>query len=343
MAKKKKGFKNLPYLEQFRHLKEYLTLAGIKTEVTRIYALLFFITTFLDLAILFYIIYLVSGYEIQFIFVILIAFVMLTLVYVLLFLMVWLGFLLVIDYLKFKRRSALEEVLPEFLRLVSTNHRSGLPLDVSLWKANKPRFGILSEEINEVAKKTYATGDLVQPFEEFGKKYDSNMLKRVITNLLEGVKTGADIAGLLDEISTNITTIRNTRKELASEVENYMLFITITVLVISPFMFGLTNKMSGLIESVKNTLSESMGSGGEVAGTMPMDISFEKSEKDFKQYFDYFVYLMLLTNSVISVLLMSLVKYGNVQQDLKRIPIYYVIAMIVYLSSKALFANFLVL
>jgi len=264
---------------------------------------------------------------------------MLTLGYALIFLLLWLFFLLIIDYLKFKRKIAMEEVLPEFLRLASSNHRSGLPLDMSLWKANRPRFGILSQEINEVAKKTYATGELIQPLIDFGKKYDSNLLKRVISNIIEGLKTGADISNLLDDISTNITTIKNTRKEMASEVENYMMFITITVLIISPLMFGLTNKMSSLIESVKNTLADTLGTGETLQTNMPM--SFEPTGNDFRFYFDLFVYLMIGTNTIISVLLMSMVKYGNLKQDLKKIPVYYLIAFVVYLISKTIFANFL--
>ncbi len=336
MKEKKK--KSLPLLEQFRHLQDYLILAGIKRKSRDVFSLLFILSAILDIAVIVAVTYIGIKYDIL-LYIIFLDFLILTLGYVLIFLIVWLLFLVILDYMKFKRKTALEEVLPEFLRLVSSNHRAGLPLDISLWKANRPRFGILSEEINEVAKQTYATGDLEGPLKKFGSKYDSNMLKRVISNLVEGLRTGADISSLLDDISLNITTIRNTRKELASEVENYMLFITITVLIISPLMFGLTYKMTGLIDTVKNSLSGTMT--GSESSNMPIKLTFTEQKVAFEFYFNLFVYLMIATNSIISVLLMSMVKYGNVKQDLKKIPVYYVTAIIVYVICRMMFSSFL--
>jgi len=329
------------YLEQFRHLQRYLIVAGIKLKPPQIYVILYVTAAALDLSLLFYIIYRLIPFHLSLGYYVILSFMMLTLGYVLIFLLVWFGFLLAIDYLKFKRRSAVEDVLPEFLRLVASNHRAGLPLDLSLWKANRPRFGILSEEINEVAKNTYATGDLIRPLEEFGTKYDSPLLRRVISNITEGIKTGADIAGLLDNISINIITIKNTRKDLASEVENYMLFITITVLVISPLMFSLTYKMSGVIESVRNSLAQSLAQGEGVV-PVPIEVEIASSTRPFGYYFNIFVYMMMATNSIISVLLMSIVKYGNVRQELKRIPVYYVVGVILYIMFRTLFDHLLV-
>ena len=330
--------KALSYLEQFRHLRLYLLLAGIKLRVSRIYTILFLSAAVIDVILLIFFIFKIVQYDLKFVYLIIVSFLMLTLGYVLIFLLVWLLFLFFIDYLKFKRRTALEEVLPEFLRLVSANHRAGLPLDISIWKANRPRFGILSEEINQVARSTYASGDLIVPLEEFGSKYDSSLLKRAISNIVEGVRTGADLSGLLDDISNNLTMIQNTRKELASEVENYMLFITITVLVISPLMFALAEKMSSLIESVKDSLT---GTLPEDTIATPIAIKAQESTRELSYYFDWFVFLMIGTNSIASVFLMGLVKYGNIQRDLKKIPVYYLVGITVFFICKTFFARFL--
>ncbi len=337
----KKKREPIPYLEQFRHLKKYLVLAGIKMEAKQVQLMLIVVSGVLCFSFLGYTLFQLSQFEVSITFMIIISVIILTLGSILIFMLVWLGFLMMIDYLKFKRKQAVEEVLPEFLRLVSANHRAGLPLDMSLWKANKPRFGILSEEINQVAKNTYASGELMSPLRQFGEKYDSALLRRVITNIVEGLKTGSDIARLLDEVSTNITTIKNTRKELASEVENYMLFITMTVLCISPLMFSLTFNMTGLIEGVKDTLAQSGSEEG--LEQSPIQLNFSEEEQDFGKFFDIFVYLMMVTNSVISVLLMSMVKYGNVRQEIKRIPVYFTVGVVVYLVCKSFFGNFLVI
>jgi len=333
--------KPLPYLEQFRHLQRYLLLAGIKMPARVVYMVLLSTAAVIDLGILSYFIALVWEYKLRILYLFIITTVMLSLGYFLIFMVLWLLFLLILDYLKFKRRSELEEILPEFLRLVSANHRAGLPLDLSIWKANRPRFGILSVEVDELARKTYSTGDFIGPLEDFGRKYDSPLLKRVISNLTEGIRTGSDIASLLDDVSNNVRTIKNTRKELASEVENYMLFITITVLIISPLMFALTSKMAGLIEGVKNILISSGTAEASSAIEVPFKIASSSTGKPFQHYFDIFVYLMTATSSIISVLLMSTIKYGNVQSELKKIPVYFVISLVAYTLFKMHFANFI--
>jgi Flp pilus assembly protein TadB len=327
------------YLDHFRNLERYLTLAGIKKEPRFIFTALFIAAAAIDLALLIYFIIQIIAFEAVISFILIITLIMLTLGYAFIFLILWLLFLAYIDYLKFKRKQAVEDILPEFLRLVANNHRAGLPLEMSFWKANKPRFGVFAEEINDLARKTYATGDIIEPLRQLGQKYDSSLLRRVITNIIEGMKTGSDIAKLFDEVATNIMTIKNTRKELASEVENYMIFITITVVVISPLMFALTHNLSSLIENVKNTLSDSTQS--EEYSKNPIQLNF--AQGSFSEFFDIFVYLMIGTNCIVSVLLISTVKYGNVKQDLKRIPVFYIICVVVYLVCKKMFGAFFVI
>jgi hypothetical protein len=333
---KKKDKEKLPLLTQFRHLREYLTLAGINAAPNHALLILIAISFILDLALTIFFTIKLSQFD-NIAFTVIFVVFMITFGYAIVFIICWFIFLVMIDYLKFKRKIALEEVLPEFLRLVSANHRAGYSLELSLWKANRPRFGILSKEINEVARSTYAMGDISGPLIKFANKYDSSMLRRVVSNLIEGIRTGADISSLLDDVATNIITIKNTRKELASEVENYMLFITLTVLVISPFMFGLSHKLIGIVQVVKNQLAGTMPSGSE----NPINMSIEANTTDVRGFFDLFVYLMIGTNSIISVLLMSLVKYGNVKQDLKKIPVYYIIGVMIYMLCKLLFAGFI--
>jgi hypothetical protein len=340
---KKALSKKLPFLEQFRHLKEYLILAGIKKEPKKIFMTLIMVAGAIDILILSIIIKKLLEFRAMFAFVLIISLLMLTLGLASLFIIVWLVFLFMLDYLKFKRKTELETILPEFLRLVSANHRAGITMEMSLWKANRPRFGVLSEEINEVAKNTFAEGNLVGPLQKFAAKYDSNMLRRVVSNMVEGIKTGADMSSLLDDISANITTIKTTRKEMASEVENYMLFISLTVLVISPLMFSLSHKMTGVIESVKSTLAETLMGEEETAMPLPLELKVSTGKRDFRYYFDVFVYLMITTNSLVSVMLMSLVKYGNVKQELKRIPVFFIIGTLLYMIFKLAFKNFLVM
>ena len=54
------------------------------------------------------------------------------------------------------RRSAVESVLPEFLSMVSSNVRGGMPVDQALWNSAKPEFGILAEEVQRERRNVLA-------------------------------------------------------------------------------------------------------------------------------------------------------------------------------------------
>jgi hypothetical protein len=113
-----------------------------------------------------------------------------------------------------------------------------------------------------------------------------------------------------------------------------------TVLFISPLMFALTHNMSGVIQTVRDSLAESAG-GGDLDNS-PINLNLD-AERSFEGFFDLFVYLMVLTNSIVSVLLMSVVKYGNVRQNIKRIPVYYIVSITIYALCKMFFSSFLVI
>ena len=93
-----------------------------------------------------------------------------------------------------KRKKEVEEVLPDYLQLVSANLNAGMPIDQALWYAVRERFGILNEEIEIIARKTLSGEDLEQALVEFSEKYDSEILKKSIVLLIEGLKAGGELS-----------------------------------------------------------------------------------------------------------------------------------------------------
>ena len=50
----------------------------------------------------------------------------------------------------YKRTKEVEQKLPDYLQLVSTNLRAGMSFEKSLWFAIRPKFGILSKEVSSI-------------------------------------------------------------------------------------------------------------------------------------------------------------------------------------------------
>ena len=72
-----------------------------------------------------------------------------------------------LDLIIFNRTKRMEEVLPDFLRLVSENLKGGMPFERAMWSAIKPEFDILSSEVRLAAKRVMTGEDIGAALTEF--------------------------------------------------------------------------------------------------------------------------------------------------------------------------------
>ena len=327
-------------LNYYRRLKIKLYKAGIEKEPeTYVRKVLGFAMVFTCLAILAYIIWAFTFNPSIWVIIIISAAVF----WILLFFISNYLFLLFahayLSYRAFSRTKEVEKVLPEFLRLVATNYRSGLPLDKALIASNRARFGILSKEIEQVAKSTKVKGDLAKSLEIFGKKFDSKILERAMNSISNSTKTGSNISKLLDDIANNITKMRNMQASMAANVKNYVIFIVIAGIVIAPVMFAMSYHMNLTISEVKGRLEGQIGSGTASATAPPITVSEGGGVRPSN--FDFFAILMILTNCLISGMIISMIKQGNFQQGFKNVFIYAFISLSLYFIGKLILAGVL--
>ncbi len=235
-----------------------------------------------------------------------------------------------LSYRSFVRTKEVERVLPEFLRLVATNYRSGLPLDKALIASTRARFGILSKEMEQIAKTTRVKGDLAKALEVLGKKFDSRILERAMSSISSSIHSGANISELLDEIANNITKMRNMQASMAANVKNYVIFIVIAGIVIAPFMFAMSYQMNNTIGDVKGRLE------GQLDSTASAGVGLGVVEGGGvnPNNFDVFAILMILTNCVISSMIISMIKHGNFQQGFRNVFFFMALSLSFYFIGK---------
>jgi flagellar protein FlaJ len=245
----------------------------------------------------------------------------------------WLLFYLALDIAIFKRRQKLEEVLPDFLQLTSSNIRAGMTIDQALWFAIRPRFGVLANEIEEVAKRTFAGEPLDMALQHFVRKFDSKILERSINLLIEGLRAGGEIGALLTKISSNIQETNIMKKEMAANVTTYVIFISFATVLAAPFLFGMAYQLIIVIQEVFSRVNIAPGA---VSG-FPVTISEGViSPGDFMT----FAIVSLLITSLFSSMIISTIKKGNVKGGIKYVPIFMVSALTLFLLVVKMFSFF---
>jgi len=253
-----------------------------------------------------------------------------TVVFAFFFLFSWMVIYVYLDMRIYKRTKELEEVLPDFLQLASANISAGMPIDRALWFAVRPNFGILAKEIEEVAKATLAGEELRDSLLKFTDKYDSLVLKRSISILLEGIDAGGEIAELLDKIAQNIEETKIMKKEMSASVMTYAIFITFASVVMAPILFALATQLLHIIIGITSTLDLSAMS----SSFFTINLS---SSPETVTNFTRFCLLMLIVSSTMSAAIVSVIRNGNVKDGVRNIPIFIVVSLTIYfLASWAL-------
>ncbi len=229
----------------------------------------------------------------------------------------------------YKRTKELEEKLPDYLTLVSTNLKGGMAFEEALWNAIRPEFGILAKEIGLVSKKVMTGREMEDVLEEFAKKYDSPILKRSLNLLIGEVSSGGEIADVLDRIIDNLKKTKTLKKEMASSTLTYMIFIGALVAVISPVLFALSFQLFQIISGFMGTVASNIGSA------QGMSFNLEAPQVDYGD-FKLFSAMSITVISVFSSMIISIIEKGDIKGGLKYIPVFLVVSLLVYFISSAL-------
>ncbi|MBD3208885.1 type II secretion system F family protein [Candidatus Woesearchaeota archaeon] len=246
-----------------------------------------------------------------------------------LFVLAWVLLYIFLDVRIFNRTLELEEVLPDFLQLVSANISAGMPVDRALWFAVRPRFGILAKEIEDVAKSTISGEDLSSALQRFTRRYDSKVLRRSINLLLEGMDSGGEMAGLLNKIALNIQETRILKKEMAANVMTYAIFIGFATVVAAPVLFGLSGQLLVIIQKIMGLLAVEGGTGG--AGFFTLSLEGDSiTVGDFR----IFSVATLFVTSLFSAFIISIIRKGTVKEGARFIPVFVLATLALYFVAS---------
>ena len=242
----------------------------------------------------------------------------------------WLGFYFYLDLRANKRRMMIEQVFPDFLQLASANIRAGMPLDQALWFAVRPRFGILSSEIESVAKDTLSGTDLEVALMKFTDKYDSPTIKRAFTLLTEGMNAGGEIGDLLNKIALNIQEKQILQKEMGADVTAYAMFIGIATLVAAPFLYALSGSLLGVLTAILGAVTASQSGGGGPSGFSLSFGEISLTTSDFNK----FAILALTITSLFSGIITATIRKGDFRKGMNSIPFFIAVTLGIYLIAS---------
>jgi hypothetical protein len=231
----------------------------------------------------------------------------------------------------YKRTKEIENILPDYLQVVSSNLKGGLSFEKALWAAIKPEFGVISKEVTMVYKKVMTGNDLNEALEEFTEKYDSPVLRRSFDLIVGELESGGEIANIVDRVIENIRKTRILKEEMNASVLTYMIFIGAIVIVIAPGLFALSYHLLHVMIGFSDQLSN--------VNSPNMPISFSADSVN-PEYFKIFSTIAVLMIAFFSSLILSLIEKGDMRGGVKYIPAFMLSSVILYYVFLAVLGAF---
>lgn len=233
-----------------------------------------------------------------------------------------------LEFLIDRRKTAMENMLPDYLQITSANLRSGISLDRAMTLAARPEFTFFSEDIKDMSRRIFGGETLANALKGITVKYRSYQLNHAVRMITESLRYGGAMADLLEQISKDLRGQQIVQKEVASQLFMYSIFIAFAGVIAAPVLYGLTGQMITVTDTVwKGILASNPG------GLPTIGISFltpHPPQIGINTY-RYFSIAAIIIITGFAGLIMSAISTGSAIRGIKYLPVFILGGLGVYL------------
>ena len=261
-----------------------------------------------------------------------VSYIFMNIIYSSIFGMIFTGVTLIIssiflDILIDKRSKFVESILPELLSILSINLRGGLTLEESLIASGKPEFGFFSRDLIKMAKELQSGETIDTTIKELKSKVNSLVLHRILDLIKDGIKSGGEVAIILEKSAESLRRTALLREEVKASVTGYFWFIFLASSIAAPLLFGTTFFLEEMLAKLVPKVSTT---------------AYKFAPRVIPP--NQILYFFLLNITIIgffSGLLAGIIKNGKEKYGIKYIPIILVISFITFFGVKYILKIFL--
>jgi archaeal flagellar protein FlaJ len=232
------------------------------------------------------------------------------------------------------RIKKIEEVFPDFLRLMSSNLRAGMTIDKSMLLSARPEFYPLNIEIQKAGKDIVTGKNIEISLLEMSKRINSDKIHKTILLIISGIKAGGNLAVLLEDTAVNMRERIFVEKRAASNVMMYAIFIFVAVALGAPALFSL----SSVLVDVLTKLLSGIPDVSSTAVSLPFTLSKINISTTFIFYFSIIFIIVL---DILASLVLGLVMKGEEKEGFKYILPLLLISLGIFFGARLFLGKFL--
>lgn len=238
------------------------------------------------------------------------------------------------------RKSAVEQVLPDFLTIMAGNIRSGMTIDQAMWYAAKPEYGVFSIEVRRVVKNAFSGEAIEKSLDRLDARFNSRVLHRTLLLLKQALATGGETAEILEETAQDARDVAMHKKDIASTLLVYVIFLVFASCIGAPFLFSVSKTLIGVLASA---FAYMPAGGMESSGVFTSFLITPSAPSVSTDEFFWFSMALVFVTSLIGSLLLGIVQAGSKTQGIKFFPLMlgasYAVYFLVSSALESMFAS----
>lgn len=231
-----------------------------------------------------------------------------------------------------QRIKMMEVVFPDFLQLISSNLKAGITIDKAIVISSRKEFSPLDEQINQFGR-DIATGKQVESaMKEMSSRIGSEKISKTINLIVTGMRSGGNLATLLEQTSANLKERQYVEKRAASNIIMYIILILFAVGIGAPVLFSLSTVLVSVLTKI-------LGNIPEVQTSIALPFAFT-SISISAEFITYFAVFFIITIDVLGSMVMGLVQKGDEKEGLKYAIPLIAVSLTIFFLVKVVLAGY---
>lgn len=230
------------------------------------------------------------------------------------------------------RIKKIESAFPDFIELMASNLRAGMTIDKALLLSSRKEFSPLDSEILILGKDILTGKEITRALSDMSSRIGSEKIEKTLSVIITGIRSGGNLAVLLEETALNMRERSFIEKRAASNVLMYLIFIFFAVAIGSPALFSLSSMLVEIFTAILGNLPQI-----ETSVTLPVLLTSINLPLSFIKFFSI---TFLIAIDILAAMLLGLVNKGEEKEGVKYVIPLIIVSIGVYFAVRLLLANY---
>lgn len=220
--------------------------------------------------------------------------------------------------IKNNRVASIEGNLPDVLKHMAIVMKSGGTTENAIDEVSNSGYGPLSDELKIALKQLREGRSFDEVLSQAAENSGSKLFLRTVQIVIDARKAGAGLADVMFAIAEDARDLERLKRERYSRTIMQVLFLSVSILVLSPFIFGFT---ISIVNYVGIGLAQGSENGGGALKASLCDLNF-------------LLTMFIVAEAMLTTVALGIIREGKIFKYFLYTPIVVLVALLIFEMGK---------